>query len=148
MGYRVGSLLPPDIQSIYIETFKNSTQEPLLESMVNEAILNEVQRDGTLRLTNKGEADAYLTGNLIYVKLDPILYSKNNPHLVKEYRLSIGCEITLFRTRDNSILIKRKLEGNSTFSHEGDISIKKHAAIHQAGIHLAHNILETIIEYW
>ena len=48
-GYRLGTMLPPDIQSVAVPTFINRTSEPLLESETTRAAIREFQQDGSLR---------------------------------------------------------------------------------------------------
>ena len=55
-GYRLGSTLPADIKTIYVPTFVNKCGEPNLEGTATQAVLEELQKDGTLRIANRGKA--------------------------------------------------------------------------------------------
>ena len=46
-GYRLGSMLPPEIKTVYVPTFANQTTEPLLEMEATDAVIVEFQQDGS-----------------------------------------------------------------------------------------------------
>ena len=49
-NYRLGSMLPADLKTVYVPTRKNETAEPLIEQDVTRAILSQIQMDGSLRV--------------------------------------------------------------------------------------------------
>ena len=58
-GYRLGTLLPPEIKTIHVPTFVNKTREPALEAETTGAAISEFQKDGTLRIT---DSESFKTG--------------------------------------------------------------------------------------
>ena len=50
VNYRLGSMLPPDVATVYMPTCVNKTSEPLIEQDVTREILSEIQMDGSLRV--------------------------------------------------------------------------------------------------
>jgi hypothetical protein len=57
-------------QTIDIEYFPNQTIEPGLTDLVANAVRKQVQRDGTYRLTSRGNADIVVTGQIMsYVRV-------------------------------------------------------------------------------
>jgi len=55
--YRLSSMLPPDVRTVYMPTCDNQTREPLIEQDVTQAILSQIQMDGSLRLAPADTAD-------------------------------------------------------------------------------------------
>ena len=74
VNYRLGSMLPPDVATVYMPTCVNKTSEPLIEQDVTREILSEIQMDGSLRVAGADAADAILDVTLIKFWLDPVAY--------------------------------------------------------------------------
>ncbi len=66
-GYQFGDAKPSvygSVQTIYVPPFTNQTLEPRLSSLVTNAVIKEIQRDGTYRIGSKGNCDAILVGSI------------------------------------------------------------------------------------
>lgn len=66
-GYHIGDSKPAayaGIKKLYIPPFRNQTLEPRLSSLVTNAVLIELQSDGTYSVANKSDADAMLVGTI------------------------------------------------------------------------------------
>ncbi len=64
-----GSILPEDVQKVYIPLVKNNSPEPGLSSLITEALRDEFERYGTLYVVNsEAEADAILLADIVNVK--------------------------------------------------------------------------------
>lgn len=64
-GYRLGDVKPSayeGINNLHVPVFKNETLEPRLSSLVTNAVLKELQVDGTYKITNRSNSDAVLVG--------------------------------------------------------------------------------------
>jgi len=66
-SYQLGDVKPgvyADIHRIHVPPFKNLTLEPRLSSLVTNAVLTELQADGTYRVSTRDSADAVLVGTI------------------------------------------------------------------------------------
>lgn len=66
-GYQLGEVKPgvyAGIEKIHVPPFKNLTLEPRLSSLVTNAVLAELQADGTYRVSTRENADAVLVGTI------------------------------------------------------------------------------------
>ncbi len=66
-GYQLGEVKPgvyADIERIHVPPFKNLTLEPRLSSLVTNAVLAEMQADGTYQVSTRESADAVLVGTI------------------------------------------------------------------------------------
>jgi hypothetical protein len=66
-GYQLGDVKPgvyADISKIHVPPFKNLTLEPRLSSLVTNAVITELQADGTYQVSTRGSADAVLVGTI------------------------------------------------------------------------------------
>ncbi|MFH0907889.1 MAG: LptE family protein [bacterium] len=150
-GYHVGSMLPPDIKTVYVPTFVNKTREPLLEVETTAAVLEEIQNDGSLQLANKEDADAILDVTLTHFSLDPVSYRRESSTktAAREYRLTITVSYMLRRRADDSIVSEApSVSGDAVFELIGDLSSSKLRGIPLTSTDLAHKIVERLVETW
>ncbi len=148
-GYRLGSTLPPDIRSVHIPTFINETDEPQLEMETTGAVITEFQRNGTLRITDRDQADSILEVVIKKYELVPIRYDRDEATTAKEYRLVITASINFSRVNADMPIIKNKqVIGESDFDVVGDRTTLKRQALPKVAKDLGHNIIEAVVEYW
>ena len=147
-GYELGSTLPPGVKSLHVPTFINRCGEPLLETETTRATLQEFYKDGTLRTTGPGQADAVLEVTLVGYDLEPLRYEKDKVRKTKEYRLTITADIVFRETKTGKILVRKQVEGETTFISASGLSASKRKALPQAARDLAHDIVESVVECW
>jgi hypothetical protein len=66
-GYQLGEVKPgvyKDIEKLHVPPFKNLTLEPRFSSLLTNAILAELQSDGTYEVSSRANADAVLVGEI------------------------------------------------------------------------------------
>ncbi|MDA0990320.1 MAG: LptE family protein [Verrucomicrobia bacterium] len=148
VGYRLGTTLPPGITSVYVPTAINDTPEPQLETEVTRAVIQEFQRDGTLKVAAAGEADSQLEIKIVEFKLEPLRYERDRAKTTREYRMRIFADIIFTRPGTGEVLLARRTQGNTTFEFFGDLGTSKIQALPAASRDLAHQIVETMVEYW
>jgi len=149
VGYQLGSMLPKDIQTVYVPTFVNVTNEPFLETEATRAAIREIQRDGSLRIADEGEADSVLYVRITSYELSPLVYEQTDRSRPSQYRAITKADVILQR-RSNAEVIARKrgLRGDTTFDFSGDITTAKRNAQPRVATDLAHDIIELIGETW
>lgn len=148
LGYSLGTTLPPGIRTIHVPTFANSSGEPQIEADTTRATIQELQKDGTLRVVSAEAADVVLTVNVSRFTLQPIRYEDDRAKTTSEYRLRITAYLVLTRRDNGEQLVDRWVQGETTFQPGGDLASAKIAAIPAAAADLAHDIVESVVEYW
>ena len=148
VGYRLGSTLPPDVKAIYVQLFINKCNEPLLEIDTTNATIAEFQKDGTLRIVPKGEADVLLETTLNAMTLTPLRYDQTDKAKPNEYRLTLRVSFVLKRAKTREIMNEAFVIGESTFIFLGNLNSSKRAAIPAASEDLAKRIVEKVVETW
>jgi len=148
LGYKLGSSLPPDIQSIFVPTFVNKSKEPLIEVKATNATIAEFQMDGTLRIVGKDQADVILECTLTSVSLDPLRYSRTDRRKPNEYRLTLNASFVLKRAESDEIIGQNTAVGESTFIFTGNLASSKRNAMPAASEDMAKRIVEKIVEIW
>ncbi len=148
-GYRLGSMLPADIKTVQIPTFENKTGEPLLEVDATRAVIEAVQRDGSLGVASTESSDALLKVVLKSYKLEPVSYSTISRKTTREYRILITASVLMTRRADGSVIVENPaVQGTATFEMLGDLTTSKQRGLPLATDDLAHNIVEKLVEVW
>lgn len=148
-GYQLGSMLPPDIKTVYVPTFVNKTQEPLIEVDTTQAAIEEFQRDGSLRVVNEDQADAVLEVTLREYRIQPVAYRTDQKTSAKEYRITIFASVLLKRRGTDAVVAENpRVKGETVFPFSGDLTSSKLTGLPNVAEDLAHNIVEQVVEAW
>lgn len=148
LGYRVGSTLPPGINVVHVPTFQNRTSEPQLELDTTQAVISEIQRDGTLTVGDMEKSDVVLSVELTGFTLEPLRYDSNTATTTQEYRMTIWASVILADRRANKVLVKTTVKGEADFEPVSDLSSAKRDAQPKAATDLAHQIVKSVVEFW
>jgi hypothetical protein len=149
VGYRLGTMLPPDIKTIHVPTFINQTGEPQIELQATRSAIEEIQRDGSLKIAAENQADAILQVKLTQYRLTPLVYEAQRKTAATEYRLTLQAAIVLTRRSDNKVIVENpRCNGESTFPVVGDMSSSKRFGLPKAAADLAHDIVQKVTEVW
>jgi len=144
-GYRLGSLLPPDLKTIAVPMFINKTIEPELETFVTNGIIDELIADGTLEVTEEENADTILLGEIIDYNKEPIRFTEDE--VTREYRLIIAVRLVFKDQRHDEIMWKAtRVEGESTFFIESSLHEAELEALPDAILDLSHDVVEKVVE--
>ncbi|MEX2577931.1 MAG: LptE family protein [Verrucomicrobiales bacterium] len=97
-GYQLGSVKPAayeGINKLHVPPFKNSTLEPRLSSLVTNAVLKEMQADGTYQVSTRSNADAVLVGEIRNVEKRQLRAVRTDTLRSQELRLYIVVDFHL-----------------------------------------------------
>ena len=94
--------LPPDIQGLYIPVFTNATTEPGVEVVFANALIYEFTRSRILQIVPESRAQAYLTGKIKTIAVDPVIYASQTQAL--ERRVTVNLEVSCRRSDNQKIL--------------------------------------------
>ncbi len=89
-GYQLGSVKPSvyaGIDNIHVPMFANNTLEPRVSSLVTNAVLKEIQADGTYKVTNRQNCDAILVGRIRQISKRQLRAIRTDTLRSKELRL-------------------------------------------------------------
>lgn len=150
MGYELGSMLPPEIQTVFIPTVQNNTEEPQIESETTRAIIDAFARDGSLRLAGQSEADSVLYVTLTSYQIVPLAFRRDTRTAAEEYRIYLTASMMLLRNDGSEEVIAQSpaLRGNWTFEMIGDLTTSKRIGLPDAAADLARHVVAQVVEYW
>jgi hypothetical protein len=148
-GYRLGSMLPDDIKTVYVPTFHNRTSEPFIISETTRAVKEALQLDGSLQITDERDADSILDVTLKQYSLTPIVYERSARTTPNQYRINLSASVALRRTDNGAIIVNYPdVRGDANIDFAGDLTTAKRRALPAVSRDLAHDIVELIVEYW
>jgi hypothetical protein len=149
VGYKLGSNLPPGIRTVFVPVFVNETGEPGLESLATSAAIEAIQKDGSLQVRTREQADCVLEVILKSYKLYPLRYRTDQTTTAKEYRLDMTADFVLKKLPGNEIVAKGQgVTGFSNLQALSDLPSARLAALPATARDLAHRIIREITEYW
>lgn len=147
--YHLGSMLPPDIQTVFVPTVENQTTEPFLEQDVTSAVISQIQMDGSLKIADEDKADTILEIVLSRFWLVPVSYVSKAASSANEYRMNITASIVLRRLSDDSIVLESpSITGHEDFEYTGDITSAKAIALRPTAEDLGRRIVNELVMYW
>ncbi len=149
-GYRLGSMLPPGVKTVYVPTVANETPEPFIEVDVTRSILQAIQTDGSLNIAREPEeADAVLTVTLRDYVLEPLAYELERRTAANEYRLLLRARVLLTDSKSGKVLVENPLvQGEGTFEIIGDFTTSKASGLPAAAADLGRRVVDSIVEAW
>lgn len=148
-GYRVGSMLPGDIKTVYVPAVVNKSNEPLVEVELTQSLIQKIQQDGSMRIAPQVDADAILTVELLSYKLEAVAYRKDVRAAANQYRINLEAKFVMRRTKDESVVAESpRVTGQAVFDVTGDLTSSKLTGNPLAAADLADRIVQRLVEYW
>ena len=125
-GYHIGPVKPArfdGVKTIAVNTFKNDTLQPRVEVLLANAVIKQIQQDGTYQVDDESRADALLEGTLEEVRRRPSRYVRGNVLQTREYTLQIQVRYKVVQRGTGKLLDERVVTGDTSFFVSGSGSI-------------------------
>ncbi|MFH1847464.1 MAG: LptE family protein [Candidatus Omnitrophota bacterium] len=160
-GYTTASLLPAELDSIYVEDFKNDinpageisdkratyTYRTGMENDITRAIIDKFIYDKTLDIENKSNAALFMKGALKDFRQSTVSY--NTDSQAEEYRMEIFVDVEVYNQLTGELMWEEKgFLGEITYAITGPNSITESTAVTNTIADLAQRILERTVEVW
>ena len=134
-----------DIRILYVPTAANETDETAVPGPVTNAILQEIDRDGTFRHARKDEADAILEVTVKRIERSPIQQSVEQYLTTLQYQLTLTLEYRVYSMKDKKEDIgKTMVSGYTTFFVQGDQTESQRQALPLAAQNAAQNLVTSL----
>lgn len=114
-GYQLGEVKPGiyrDIKKIHVPPFKNLTLEPRFSSLVTNAVLAELQADGTYEVASRANCDAVLVGQIRRVDKYQLRAVRNDTLKSRELSLYLIVDFHLENPRTGARIEERAASGS------------------------------------
>jgi len=134
-----------DIRILYVPTAVNETDETAVPGPVTNAILQEIDQDGTFRHARKDEADAILEVTVKKIERTPIQQSTEQYLTTVQYQLTVALDYRLYSMKDKKEVIgKTMVSGYTTFFVQGDQTESQRQALPLAAQNAAQNLVTAL----
>ena len=138
----------PEIQSIAIPTFTNGTYEAGIETIVTNALLAELVRDGRIKVVGEDEADAIMEGTVTSFSTSSVSYDPTG--VVLEYRTWVSLDVMVKRHKRGEVLWSRRgLTESEVYRVSSDVlftEVEKERAIRKIAEEFAKRIRRMLFE--
>ena len=134
-----------DVRVLYIPTVQNETDETAVPGIVTNALLQEIDRDGTYRHARKDESDASLEVTVKKIERVSIRQSTEQFLTSLQFELILTLEYRLYNMKEKKEIIPpTQLKGTTTFFVQGDQTESQRQALPPAAINAAQNLVNAI----
>ena len=134
-----------DVRILYVPTAVNETDETAVPGPVTNAILQEIDREGTFRHARKDEADAILEVTVKKIERSPIQQSVQQYLTTLQYQLILSLEYRVYSMKDKKEVIpKTMVSGYTTFFVQGDQTESQRQALPLAAQSAAQNLVTAL----
>ncbi|HIF02683.1 MAG TPA: hypothetical protein EYQ84_04965 [Nitrospinaceae bacterium] len=144
-GY--GSSLSPNIRTISIPVFKNSSNEPNIQRDVTDAVRRAFISDGRLNVADSKKADLLIRGTLTDYQLRAVAF--NSEDSAEEYIVRIGVQITIYNRIKKKIIFEQKFTTQWNYRATSSVvgsQLEKFMALREAYDDLADRLVSLTIE--
>lgn len=156
-GYTVGPIKPTvmkSVQTIAVASFKNDTLHPRVEVLVANAVIKQIQQDGTYQIADEKTADVILEGTIEGIDRRPSRSVRGNVLQTREFVTVIRARVRIYRRDTGVDLDTRLVTGTSNFFVTGsrtiaaDVIQDERQAIPLAAEEMAVRLVSQISEGW
>jgi hypothetical protein len=117
-GYHLGPVKPTamkNVRTLAVPAFKNMTLEPRVESQLANALIKQIQQDGSYQITSEKNADAVVYGTIERLDRTPLRGLHTDFYRTTEYSLNLAITIKVIESSSGKVLMKRQTNGYSSF---------------------------------
>ena len=149
-GYRMGSMMHPQIKTIAIAPVKNNSREVLAAIVMRRLLAERFMFDGSLKLVSMEKADCILYCQINSVTQTAVQWGdKNEEDRPSEFNITVnGDFMVLLPGRTVPLVKKRSVSGSCTYQFLTDPAIGKESGLTQACLQMANLIVQYTVEAW
>lgn len=150
-GYRLGSNKPAhlaDVVKIAVPTCENETLEPRLNVLFTNAVIKQLQTDGTYQITSKADADAVLEMKILNIDRSQFRAVRSNVLRTSELRVELRADYKLRETGTGTVLHSGRVYGSSYIVLDPNFQLSEHQAMEEASQRIALNLVSEIADGW
>jgi len=142
-GYSTRSLLPPHLRTVAIAAVENSTTQPGLAELLNDALSSAFHQDRNLRVTNVENADLVVTVTITgYTRTAAAYDARQNISL---YELTVAARVEAEDQVRDETFFSGTVSGRVTYDPN---SVTEEAATPKAIAKLAAEIVRQVVTAW
>jgi hypothetical protein len=149
-GYTLGPTKPAhlsEVTKIAVPTFENETLEPRLAVLVTNAVIKQLQVDGTYQIVNRDQADAVLEAKISDVDKSQWRAVRNNTLRTSELLVRLRTDYKL-KDSAGTALHQGRVLGESYLVIDPNWQLSEHQAMEEAAQRIAATLVSEIADGW
>ncbi len=147
-SYKLGTYHDPGFKTIFVENLRSEVDEPGLENLVSTTIVRQIQKDGTVQVTNLEDADVILRGHINEFEMTPVRYSHSNEITPTEANMTIGITYTLTRKKAKESFYRGHATGTTSLFIGSDLQSDKRQGVPLAAEDLGRKVVSQFVDAW
>ena len=150
-GYQLGGSKPShlaEVTKLYVPTFENKTLEPRLGVLVTNAVIKQLQVDGTYEITTAEDADAVLAGRIEGINRSQFRADRTNVLRTSQLLLTLNTNYTINKSGSGIPLHEGSASANSYVILDANFQLSETQALEDAAQRLAGRLVTDISEGW
>ena len=150
-GYQLGGAKPQHlagVTKIAIPGFTNQTLEPRLGALVTNAVIKQIQADGSYQVVSRDEAEAVLEGIVMTVDRSQFRAVRNNVLRTSQLLVRLRTDYKLVSTADNTVLHRGRAWGESYIVLDPNFQLSEAQALEDAAQRLSLTMTSELSEGW
>ena len=150
-GYHVGPSKPAHMAKVVklaVPTFENETLEPRLSVLLTNAVIKQLQVDGSYQIAPKDRADAVLECKIKRINRSQFRAVRTNVLVTSELRVDLQVDYRIKETGTDTILHSGRVDGGSTIVLDPNFQLSEHQAMEEASQRIANTLVNEIAEGW
>jgi hypothetical protein len=150
-GYQLGGVKPThlaNVTKIAVPGFENLTLEPRLGSLLTNAVIKQIQADGTYQVVSRDQAEAVLQGQLANIDRSQFRAVRNNVLRTSQLLVRLNVRYKLVDPADGSELHRGRAVGESYIVLDPNFQMSELQAMEEASQRLAVSLVADISEGW
>jgi methyl coenzyme M reductase beta subunit len=151
-GYHVGSLMHPQIKTVAVAPVTNETEEPYVSADLRNAICEQIQFDGSLKLKDMKTADCIIFGRVVEVKTVATAHASfdaEQTFRAAEWEVQVTFEYeVIIPGKKRPLIPKRRVTGNAKYQIFTDPQTTRRRGVQQACRNAARQVVTYTVEAW
>ncbi len=148
-GYQLGPIKPSylaDVQTLAVPTFKNETLEPRIQSLTTNAVIKQIQKDGSYSISSEKTADAVVHGTITTIERRQLRSTRTDVLRTRELEVIVTIDYVVQHNASGAELAKGNSRGRTNVFLDPNFQLTERQAIQQAVQEAAINLVNNISE--
>ena len=150
-GYQLGPIKPTELantRTLAVPTFKNETLEPRIQVLTTNAVIKQLQMDGSFAVAKEKDADATLNATIKTIERRQLRSVRTDVLRSSELEVTIMIEYSVVDNQTSAILANGNVTGRTNIFLDPNFQLSERQAVQQAAQRAATNLVTSISEGW
>lgn len=148
-GYQLGAIKPSEmsgIQTLAVPTLKNETLEPRIQSLITNAVIKHIQRDGSYSIADENKADAVVYGVIKTIERRQLRSARTDVLRTSEMEVVVTIDYVVRNSATGVETAKGSVKGRTDVFLDPNFQLSERQAVQLAGEKAAVNLVSAISE--